>query len=78
MCVDDAAKDLCASLHQLDATTNSTIYGVCDTISDGYYTVGTGCFLMGFFIFFLFIRPGVAHIETLPERAWRLTKHSKE
>ena len=78
MCDNDINKDTCTALTQLDASSNSTTFGVCDTLSDGYYTVGASCFIMGVLTFFLFIRPGVANIEKLPERAWRLSKYTKE
>lgn len=75
-CTDTASKALCASLNTLNGETNTTVSGVCETLSDGYYSVGTGCFLLGVVTFFLVIRPIIAHVESLPEVAWRLT-HTK-
>ncbi len=40
---------------------------------DGYYIVNIICVAIGVTTFFMFIRPRVLQLQSLPLRAWRLS-----
>lgn len=46
--------------------------GTCEMIHDGYYTVNILCVIIGVVTFFMYIRPRVLQLQSLPLRAWRL------
>lgn len=47
--------------------------GNCEMLRDGYYIVNVICVAVGLVTFFLYIRPKVVHLQSLPLRAWRLS-----
>jgi len=51
--------------------------GTCEMTQDGYYIVNIICVLIGLTTFFMYIRPKVLHLQSLPMRAWRLAPVSK-
>jgi MFS transporter, PAT family, solute carrier family 33 (acetyl-CoA transportor), member 1 len=61
MCNSEEEKSKCKSLG-----------GHCEVLTDGYYSVSIGCFLIGFITLILIIRPYVYKLEDAPESVWRL------
>lgn len=47
--------------------------GNCEMLRDGYYIVNVICVAVGLVTFFMYIRPKVLHLQSLPLRAWRLS-----
>jgi MFS transporter, PAT family, solute carrier family 33 (acetyl-CoA transportor), member 1 len=47
--------------------------GLCEMSRDGYYIVNIICVIFGAITFFLYIRPRILHLQSLPLRAWRLS-----
>lgn len=46
--------------------------GLCNVERDGYYMVNVMCVAFGLVTFFMYIRPRVMMLQSLPLRAWRL------
>ena len=61
MCDSDEEKLKCKSLG-----------GHCEVLTDGYYAVSMGCFVIGLATLILIIRPYVYKLEDAPESVWRL------
>ena len=46
--------------------------GSCEVLKDGYYFVNMLCVVFGAVTFFMYIRPKVLQLQSLPLKAWRL------
>ncbi|PTU21827.1 hypothetical protein P175DRAFT_0434255 [Aspergillus ochraceoroseus IBT 24754] len=52
--------------------------GSCNVTRDGYYMTNILCVAIGTITFFLFIKPAVLKLQSLPLRAWRLAPGSRD
>ena len=45
---------------------------VCTLEFDGFYTVATGCLIIGFLAFQFWIKPAIRKLEIIPKHQWTI------
>ena len=79
-CSNEIEISSCKSLNSTiieSLSSSKVLNGKCVILQDGYYIVGTACFVIGLMSLMLVIRPGIIHVEKLSDAVWRLPKPVK-